>query len=60
MARDPMWHIDGRNNPVAACRLSTRQRIRRHLFEDGGLPRVHAWVRGYWKHGRSGDANDDA
>jgi NADPH-dependent ferric siderophore reductase len=36
------------------------QRLRRHLFEDRGLPRAHAWVRGYWKHGRSGDANDDA
>jgi NADPH-dependent ferric siderophore reductase len=38
------------------------QRIRRHLFEDRGLPRLHAWVRGYWKHGRSGDVNaeDDA
>ena len=32
------------------------QRIRRHLFEDRGLPRAHASVRGYWKHGRSGDA----
>jgi NADPH-dependent ferric siderophore reductase len=32
------------------------QRIRRHLFEDGRLPRVRASVRGYWKHGRSGDA----
>jgi NADPH-dependent ferric siderophore reductase len=36
------------------------QRIRRHLFEDRGLPRAQASVRGYWKHGHSGDANDDA
>jgi len=36
------------------------QRIRDHLFEDRGLPRAHASVRGYWKHGRSGDADDDA
>lgn len=36
------------------------QRIRRHLFEDRGLPRVQAVVRGYWKHGRSGDVDDDA
>lgn len=36
------------------------QRIRRHLFEDRGLSRAHTAVRGYWKHGRSGDANDDA
>ena len=33
------------------------QRIRRHLFEDRGLPRAQATVRGYWKHGRSGDAD---
>jgi NADPH-dependent ferric siderophore reductase len=36
------------------------QHIRRHLFEDRGLPRAQASVRGYWKHGRSGDADDDA
>jgi len=36
------------------------QRIRRHLFEDRGLPRAQAAVRGYWKHGHSGDADDDA
>jgi NADPH-dependent ferric siderophore reductase len=27
------------------------QLVRRHLFEDRGLPRAHASVRGYWKHG---------
>ena len=31
------------------------QRIRRHLFEDLGLPRSRAHVRGYWKHGRAED-----
>jgi NADPH-dependent ferric siderophore reductase/DNA-binding NarL/FixJ family response regulator len=36
------------------------QRIRRRLFEDRGLPRAQATVRGYWKHGRSGDADDEA
>jgi NADPH-dependent ferric siderophore reductase len=36
------------------------QRIRRHLFEDRGLPRAQTSVRGYWKHGHSGDADDDA
>jgi NADPH-dependent ferric siderophore reductase len=36
------------------------QRVRRHLFEDRGLPRSQATVRGYWKHGRSGDAGEDA
>jgi NADPH-dependent ferric siderophore reductase len=34
------------------------QRIRRHLFEELGLPRSAAWVRGYWKQGRSGDGGD--
>jgi NADPH-dependent ferric siderophore reductase len=36
------------------------QRIRRHLFADRGLPRAQASVRGYWKHGRSGDTDDDS
>lgn len=36
------------------------QRVRRNLFEDRGVPRSQASVRGYWKHGRSGDADDDA
>jgi NADPH-dependent ferric siderophore reductase len=35
------------------------QRIRRHLFEDRGLPRAHVTARGYWKHGRSGDSDDN-
>jgi NADPH-dependent ferric siderophore reductase len=34
------------------------QRIRRHLFEDRGLPRSQCTVRGYWKHGRAGDDGD--
>jgi NADPH-dependent ferric siderophore reductase len=34
------------------------QRIRRHLFQDRGLPRSQTAVRGYWKHGRTGDADD--
>jgi NADPH-dependent ferric siderophore reductase len=36
------------------------QRIRRHLFEERGLPRGQASVRGYWKHGRSGDSDPRA
>jgi NADPH-dependent ferric siderophore reductase len=32
------------------------QRIRRHLFEERGWPRSQATIRGYWKHGRAGDA----
>jgi NADPH-dependent ferric siderophore reductase len=31
------------------------QRIRRHLFEQVGVPRARAVVRGYWKHGRRGE-----
>jgi NADPH-dependent ferric siderophore reductase len=34
------------------------QRIRRHLFEERGWPRSQASVRGYWKHGRSGDDDE--
>jgi NADPH-dependent ferric siderophore reductase len=44
----------------AAGEAAAVQRIRRHLFEDRGLPRPQASVRGYWKHGRTGDADDDA
>jgi NADPH-dependent ferric siderophore reductase len=40
----------------AAGEAAAVQRIRRHLFEDRGLPRAQAAVHGYWKHGRIGDA----
>ena len=36
------------------------QRIRRHLFEERGLPRAQVTARGYWKAGRSGDPADDS
>ena len=39
----------------AAGEAAAVQRIRRHVFEDRGLPRRQATVRGYWKHGRAGD-----
>ena len=35
----------------AAGEAAAVQRIRRHLFDDRGLPRVQTSVRGYWKHG---------
>ncbi len=35
------------------------QRLRRHLFEELGMSRARAHVRGYWKHGRSGDGAGD-
>ncbi|MCU1463797.1 MAG: Iron utilization protein match [Acidimicrobiales bacterium] len=43
----------------AAGEAAAVQRIRRQLFEDRGLPRPQATVRGYWKHGRSGGTEDD-
>ena len=36
------------------------QRIRRYLFEERGLSRRDATVRGYWKFGRSGDADEES
>lgn len=38
----------------AAGEAAAVQRIRRHLFDERGLPRANAVVRGYWKHGRAG------
>ncbi len=38
----------------AAGEAAAVQAIRRHLFEDRGLPRSQAVVRGYWKIGRRG------
>jgi NADPH-dependent ferric siderophore reductase len=42
----------------AAGEAAAVQRIRRLLFEDAGLPRSQAAIRGYWKHGRTGDGGD--
>jgi len=44
----------------AAGEAAAVQRIRRHLFDDRGLPRAQTSVRGYWKHGRAGDGEDEA
>jgi NADPH-dependent ferric siderophore reductase len=35
------------------------QRVRRHLFEERGLPRTRATVRGYWKYGRDAGSGDE-
>ena len=35
------------------------QRIRKRLLGDLGLPRSQTTVRGYWKHGRTGGADDE-
>ena len=39
----------------AAGEAAAMYRIRHHLFDELGLPRARATVRGYWKHGRAGD-----
>jgi NADPH-dependent ferric siderophore reductase len=43
----------------AAGEAAAVQRIRRHLFDDRQIPRSDTWVRGYWKHGRAGDADGE-
>ena len=43
----------------AAGEAAAMQRIRRHLFEDRQIPRSETWIRGYWKRGRAGDADDE-
>jgi len=50
--------VDGARVWIAG-EAAAMQRIRRHLFEDRRLPRASATVRGYWKAGRTGDADDD-
>lgn len=47
--------VDPDTRVWAAGEAAAVQRIRRHLFETRGVPRPHAVVRGYWKHGRGGD-----
>ena len=41
----------------AAGEAAGMQRIRRHLFEERGLPRPRAVIRGYWKTGSAGDSD---
>ena len=43
----------------AAGEAAAMQRIRKHFLEERGLPRSETWIRGYWKHGRAGDGDDD-
>lgn len=42
----------------AAGEAAAVQRIRKHLFEERGLTRTDASVRGYWKVGRAADGDD--
>ena len=43
----------------AAGEAAAMQRIRRHLLDERKMPRSETWIRGYWKTGRAGDADDD-
>jgi len=47
--------LDAGTRVWAAGEAAAVQRIRGLLFQDRGLPRSQASVRGYWKHGRAGD-----
>jgi NADPH-dependent ferric siderophore reductase len=40
----------------AAGEAAAVQQIRRHLFQERGLPRSQTAVRGYWRHGGTADA----
>lgn len=51
--------IDDGMQVWAAGEAAAVQRIRRHLFEERGLPRSQAHVRGYWKHGRAEGGSTD-
>jgi NADPH-dependent ferric siderophore reductase len=43
----------------AAGEAAAMQRIRRHLLDERNIARSETWIRGYWKSGRAGDADDD-
>ena len=51
--------IDGGTRVWVAGEAAAVQRVRRHLFEERGVARAMTWVRGYWKHGRAGDSDDE-
>jgi NADPH-dependent ferric siderophore reductase len=51
--------ITGDTRVWAAGEAAAMQRIRRHLFEERGIARRQATIRGYWKHGRAGDSDAD-
>lgn len=50
--------IDPRARVWVAGEAAAVQRIRRHLFHERGLARSQCTVRGYWKHGRAGEADE--
>ena len=50
--------VDDDTRVWAAGEAAAMQRIRRHLFDERGLGRDTAVVRGYWKRGRSGEPDN--
>ena len=54
---EAMMHtpVDADTRIWAAGEAASMQRIRRHCFDEIGVPRAHCTIRGYWKHGRGGD-----
>jgi NADPH-dependent ferric siderophore reductase len=50
--------VDPATRIWAAGEAAAVQRIRRLLFQERGVPRAQAAVRGYWRHGRAGDGDD--
>jgi NADPH-dependent ferric siderophore reductase len=50
--------LDAGGRVWAAGEAAAMQAIRRHLFEERGLTRAQAVVRGYWKQGRGGVDED--
>ena len=50
--------VDDGTRVWAAGEAAAMQRIRKHLFEERGVGRTNAVVRGYWKRGRSGEPDD--
>jgi NADPH-dependent ferric siderophore reductase len=51
--------LTGDTRVWAAGEAAAMQRIRRHLFEERGIARRQATIRGYWKQGRAGDGDAD-
>jgi NADPH-dependent ferric siderophore reductase len=44
----------------AAGEAAAMQRLRQRLFNERGIARAMATIRGYWKHGRSGEDQNEA
>ena len=49
--------VDPSTKVWVAGEAAAVQRIRKLLFQDRGIPRSQAAIRGYWKHGRAGDGD---